>query len=79
MTFPAVTFCNLNKFVKSKIDVANEDEKFVKMGLNISRDAAKHVHVKFVAISLAARLCYVLIFGMGQLWFEVVTRQLNKT
>lgn len=36
MTFPAVTFCNLNKFMKSKIDVPDEDENFVKMGLNIS-------------------------------------------
>ena len=36
MKFPAVTICNLNKFMKSKIDVADEDEKFNKMGLNIS-------------------------------------------
>jgi len=36
LTFPAVTICNLNKFMKSKIDVADEDENFVKMGLNIS-------------------------------------------
>ncbi|KAJ7378369.1 hypothetical protein OS493_023624 [Desmophyllum pertusum] len=36
LTFPAVTICNLNKFMKSKIDVADEDENFEKMGLNIS-------------------------------------------
>ena len=36
LTFPAVTICNLNKFMKSKIDLADEDENFVKMGLNIS-------------------------------------------
>ena len=36
LNFPAVTICNLNKFMRSKIDVADEDENFVKMGLNIS-------------------------------------------
>ena len=36
LKFPAVTICNLNKFAKSKIDMADEDENFVKMGLNIS-------------------------------------------
>jgi len=36
LKFPAVTICNLNKFAKSKIDMAEEDENFVKMGLNIS-------------------------------------------
>ena len=36
LTFPAVTICNLNKFMKSKIDMADEDENFEKMGLNIS-------------------------------------------
>jgi len=36
LKFPAVTICNLNKFMKSKIDVPDEDENFVKMGLNIT-------------------------------------------
>ena len=36
LTFPAVTICNLNKFMKSKIDMVDEDENFGKMGLNIS-------------------------------------------
>jgi len=36
LKFPAVTICNLNKFAKSKIDMADEDENFEKMGLNIS-------------------------------------------
>ncbi len=36
LRFPAVTICNLNKFMKSKIDVADEDENFEKLGLNIS-------------------------------------------
>ena len=36
LKFPAVTICNLNKFMRSKIDVADEDEKFAQMGLNIS-------------------------------------------
>ena len=36
LKFPAVTICNLNRFMKSKIDVADEDENFEKMGLNIS-------------------------------------------
>ena len=36
LKFPAVTICNLNKFVKAKIDVADEDENFAKMGLDIS-------------------------------------------
>ena len=36
LKFPAVTICNLNRFMKSKIDVADDDEKFEKMGLNIS-------------------------------------------
>ena len=31
-----MTICNLNKFMKSNIDMPDEDEKFVKMGLNIS-------------------------------------------
>ena len=36
LKFPAVTICNLNTLMKSKIDTADEDENFVKMGLNIS-------------------------------------------
>lgn len=36
LTFPAVTICNLNKFMRSKIDMADEDENFEKMELNIS-------------------------------------------
>ena len=36
LKFPAVTICNLNMFMKSKIAVADDDENFVKMGLNIS-------------------------------------------
>lgn len=36
LVFPAVTICNLNKFMRSKINVADDDERFLKMGLNIS-------------------------------------------
>jgi len=36
LKFAALTICNLNKFMKSKIDVADEDENFANMGLNIS-------------------------------------------
>ena len=36
LKFPAVTICNLNRFMRSKIDTADEDENYVKMGLNIS-------------------------------------------
>ena len=36
LKFPAVTMCNLNKFMRSKINTADEDENFVKLGLNIS-------------------------------------------
>ncbi|XP_078348641.1 acid-sensing ion channel 2-like isoform X3 [Oculina patagonica] len=36
LKFPAVTICNLNKFMKSKIDMADDDENFEKLGLNIS-------------------------------------------
>ena len=36
LKFPAVTICNLNFFMKSKIDTAEEDENFVKLGLNIT-------------------------------------------
>ena len=36
LKFPAVTIFNLNKFMRSKINMADEDESFVKMGLNIS-------------------------------------------
>ena len=36
LKFPAVTICNLNKFMKTKIDMKDEEENFVKMGLNIS-------------------------------------------
>ena len=36
LKFPAVTICNLNKFVKTKIDMVDNDKNFEKMGLNIS-------------------------------------------
>lgn len=36
LKFPAVTICNLNIFMKSKIDTDDEDDNFVKMELNIS-------------------------------------------
>ena len=36
LKFPAVTICNLNKFMKSKVDLADEDENFAKMGFNVS-------------------------------------------
>ena len=36
LTFPAVTLCNLNKLMRSKINVADDDKNFRKMGLNIS-------------------------------------------
>lgn len=36
LKLPAVTICNLNKFMKTKIDMPDEEENFVKMGLNIS-------------------------------------------
>ena len=36
LTFPAVTVCNLNMLMRSKIDVPDEDERFEKLGLNIS-------------------------------------------
>ena len=36
LKFPSVTICNLNKFMKSKIDMADDNENFIKMGLNIS-------------------------------------------
>ena len=36
LKFPAVTICNLNTVMRSKIDMADEDENFEKMGLNIS-------------------------------------------
>ncbi len=36
LKFPAVTICNLNRFVKSKIDLADDDANFEKLGLNIS-------------------------------------------
>ena len=36
LTFPAVTICNLNMFMRSKIDVPDDDDRFYQMGLNIS-------------------------------------------
>ncbi|KAL9956696.1 hypothetical protein ACROYT_G038216 [Oculina patagonica] len=36
LIFPAVTICNLNMLMKSKLDIADEDEEFEKMRLNIS-------------------------------------------
>lgn len=36
LKFPAVTICNLNQFMKTKIDTTDEDENFKKLGLNIS-------------------------------------------
>lgn len=36
LKFPAVTICNLNKFMKSKIDMADDEKSFKKLGLNIS-------------------------------------------
>ena len=35
LKFPAVTICNLNRFMKTKIDMVDNDENFEKMGLNI--------------------------------------------
>ena len=34
--FPAVTICALNKFMKTKMDMPDEEENFAKMGLNIT-------------------------------------------
>ena len=36
LKFPAVSICNLNKFMRSKIDTEDQNENFVKLGLNIS-------------------------------------------
>ena len=36
LKFPAVTICNLNRFVKSKINMLENDEDFYKLGLNLS-------------------------------------------
>ena len=36
LTFPAVTICNLNRFVKTKINLPENDENFEKLGLNLS-------------------------------------------
>lgn len=36
LTFPAVTICNLNRFVKTKINMFENDENFYKMSLNLS-------------------------------------------
>lgn len=36
LKFPAVTICNLNQFMKTKIDTTDEDDNFEKLGLNIS-------------------------------------------
>ena len=36
LKFPAVTICNLNRFVKSKIEMLESDEDFDKLGLNLS-------------------------------------------
>ena len=36
LKFPAVTICNLNMFMKSKIDMTDDDENFEKLELNIS-------------------------------------------
>lgn len=36
LTFPAVTICNLNRFVKRKINIADTEEDFEKLGLNLS-------------------------------------------
>ena len=58
MDFPAVTICNSNIFMKSKIDLANNHKRFREMGLNISdvvkqellveiSHAAKHTCVPF--------------------------------
>ena len=36
LTFPAVTICNLNRFVKSKINMFENDDDFDTLGLNLS-------------------------------------------
>ena len=36
LKFPAVSICNLNKFMRSKIDTEDQNENFIKLGLNIS-------------------------------------------
>lgn len=45
LTFPAVTICNLNRFVKSKVNMFENNGDFFKMKLNLSAcEAVKLVH-----------------------------------
>ena len=45
LTFPAVTICNLNRFVKSKVNMFEKDENFRRLGLNLAAcEAVKMVN-----------------------------------
>ena len=64
LKFPAVTICNLNKFMKSKIDLTDDDENFVKMGLNIS-GCSETREVRGNLTCGQALLCVYYKYGMA--------------
>ena len=84
LTFPAVTICNLNKFMKSKIDVTDVDENFVKMGLNIS-GCSKTREVRGNLTCGQALLCaYVwygtaLVQGCNETTRQNIIKALNRS
>ncbi|XP_078348652.1 acid-sensing ion channel 2-like isoform X1 [Oculina patagonica] len=72
LKFPAVTICNLNLFMKSKIDVADDDENFENMGLNISGCS----ETRAVRGNLTCGQALLCAYG----WFgEAVVKGCNKT
>lgn len=61
-TFPAVTICNLNRFVKSKIDMSANNSDFYKLGLNLSAcEVVKSVNKNMTCGQ--GLLCAFEIFG----------------
>ena len=72
LKFPAVTICNLNKFMRSKIDVPDEDERFEKMGLNIS-GCSETRHVRGNLTCGQALMCAFRWFG------PAVVKDCNET
>ncbi|KAL9956703.1 hypothetical protein ACROYT_G038224 [Oculina patagonica] len=72
LTFPAVTICNLNRFVKRKINMADTEEDFQKLGLNLSAcEAIKKVNKDMTCGQ--GLLCAFEMFG------SVIAENCNET
>ena len=84
LKFPAVTICNLNNFMKSKINMPDEDENFVKMELNIS-GCSEISEVRGNLTCGQALLCayapfgYAFVDGCDKTTYKNIIKVLNDT